>query len=142
MYSQAGPLVGEDGEDDGLAGLQGLRGLVDGVERRAAHTLPRRGEGLARRGPDEAGDAVEVERVMVADVVLDGEEPSRSARHARGGVPFDAERGKAELPRGYVPSSGAADDVGGVGFFAVRVRHSREVCATFRGCSRRKGAAP
>jgi len=75
----------------------------------------RRGEGLARRGRGEAGDAVEVERGEVADVALDGEEPGRSAGHARGGVPFDAERGEAELPGCYVPSSGAAENVGGVG---------------------------
>ncbi|WP_410611396.1 hypothetical protein [Amycolatopsis sp. lyj-109] len=53
--------------------------------------------------------------MIVADVTLDCEEPGRSARHARGGVLFDAERGEAELPGCYVPSSGATEDVGGVG---------------------------
>lgn len=49
---------------------------------------------------------METERVIVADVIFDGEQPGLSAGCARGGVPFDSERADAELPGRHVSSAG------------------------------------
>jgi hypothetical protein len=71
-------------------------------------------ERLAWRRRDQQVAHVELERVELGDVCLQGAVSGHLARLACGVVPFDAERMDVERAESFVPASGPGEEVYGV----------------------------